>query len=174
MSGHDAFIGLSGPDFDFPIELGEEREFAAALHAFQPEFNEGRRPLMFPTLPIVGGYLWGCMIEEARGAPLARLGMDGAFAFDGEQAFPTSFGIGMYHAGLLANHAVRWLPPTALTRFAPRFLKTTWPGDVIAYHGEIEALERRGAETVIRTALAADRTTDGAAIIAASAEFVLR
>lgn len=82
---YDHFIGLSGPDFEFPIELGKQREFAAALHAFQPEFHEGQHPCMFPTLPIIAGYIWGYMLEEPRGTALEALDMADAMSLDGEQ-----------------------------------------------------------------------------------------
>ena len=84
---YDKFIGLSGPDFEFPIELGKQREFSAALHAFQPEFHEGQYPHMFPTLPIVAGYSWGYMLEEPRGSGLEVLDMADAMSLDGEQEF---------------------------------------------------------------------------------------
>jgi hypothetical protein len=83
----EQFIGLSGPEFEFPIELGKQREFAAAVHAFQPEFHEGPHPVIFPTLPIIAGYIWGYMLEEPRGTALKALDMEEAMSLDGEQEF---------------------------------------------------------------------------------------
>lgn len=313
MLDPDICIGLSGPEFEFPIELGKQREFAAAVHAFQPQFHEGSTPLMFPTLPIIGNYIWGYMPEEARGTALEQMGMDGKFAFDGEQAFvfhdklpragdvlvgkvtvedvwrksgkrsgelifyrtrtdyhdkatgrlklsnystsimpakvpdriphadpgtisvhkarnaprdqfaairpaqaqglspgmgpgpitmpphtltdcvtfqitagnygpghhdslaaqamgfPTWFGIGMYHASLLATYAVSWLPAEALRRFSARFVGTSWPGDVITYRGEVAAPEPENRDE-ITLVLGAERAPDDP-IIKATASF---
>lgn len=297
-------IGLTGPEFEFPLELGKQREFAAAAHAFQPHFQDGPHPLMFPTLPIVGSYLWGYMPEEARGTSLVAMGMDGKFAFDGEQefifpeglprigevltgqvtvedvwrktgkrsgelifyrirtdyrdrvtgrlrlsnlstsivpatvtdtlphaepgqisvymhrnahrnqfaaipqadlsqlaegdtpgdivmpphtltdcvrfqivagnygpghhdalaarmmGFPTWFGIGMYHASLLANYATSWLPAAALRRFKVRFLDSSWPGDVITYRGHVEAIREETDRKLVDLRLTAARAPD--------------
>ena len=307
-------IGLTGPEFEFPLELGKQREFAAAAHAFQPYFQDGPHPLMFPTLPIVGSYLWGYMPEEARGTSLAAMGMDGKFAFDGEQefifpeglprvgevltgrvtvedvwrktgkrsgelifyrirtdyreqgtgrlrlsnlstsivpatvtdtlphaepaqisvymqrnaprdqfaalpqadlstlvegdtpgdivmpphtltdcvrfqivagnygpghhdalaarmmGFPTWFGIGMYHASLLANYATSWLPAAALRRFKVRFLESSWPGDVIVYRGHVTDMQEQANATRVGLQLAAVRD-DGQPIIQGEASF---
>jgi acyl dehydratase len=84
---HEDLIGLAGPDFDFPVELGKNREFAAALHAFQDVFHAGRTPLMFPTLPIIASYLWGYMPEEPRGTDMERLDLADKMSLDGEQEF---------------------------------------------------------------------------------------
>ena len=298
---YDHFIGLSGPDFEFPIELGKQREFSAALHAFQPEFHEGRRPCMFPTLPIIAGYIWGYMLEEPRGTALEALDMADTMSLDGEQefifhgpkpragdvlvartwvdgiwekqgrrggrltfyrmkcifrdagtdeprvtllstsvvpedvpedtpqetratstafmgyreernafmalersdrsglqagdtpgpvtmpphtltdcvryqittgsygaghhdsfaaqaeGFPTWFGVGMYHAGLLCNYVVAWLGVEPLRRFKVRFLDVTWPGDILTYHGEVNGIDERDGERMAHLDLVAER-----------------
>lgn len=311
---HSRFIGLSGPPFDFPVELGKQREFAAALHAFQPEFHDGPTPLMFPTLPIIAGYIWGYMLEEPRGTPLEALGMADAMSLDGEQeftfhgqkprvgdrlvaqtsvddiwikqgrrggkltfyrmrcdfrdpetqtlrlthfatsvvpedvpdetpaaaaaastaylpyreerlqfmalprrspaglqvgdtpgpiampphtltdcvryqittgsygaghhdvnaaraeGFPTWFGVGMYHAGLLCNYAVGWLGVAGLRRFKARFQDVTWPGDVLAYQGAVTGLEDGPDGPIARLELQATRA-DGTVVTRAWADF---
>jgi acyl dehydratase len=308
------FIDLSGPPFDFPVELGKQREFAAALHAFHPEFHDGPTPLMFPTLPIIAGYIWGYMLEEPRGTPLEALQMADAMSLDGEQefifhgpklragdrltaqtsvadiwqkqgrrggkltfykmrcdfrdaatgalrlelfstsvvpedvpeetpastrsnggaylpyreerrqfmdlprrspaslqvgdtpgpvcmpphtltdcvryqittgsygaahhdeqaaraaGFPTWFGVGMYHAGLLCTYATGWLGVEPLVRFKARFLDVTWPGDVLTYSGEVESLEAEGDRPFARLALRAVRP-DGTVVTRAWADF---
>ncbi len=298
---YDRLIGLSGPDFEFPVELGKQREFSAALHAFQPEFHEGRNPYMFPTLPIIAGYIWGYMLEEPRGTALEALDMADAMSLDGEQefifhgtkpragdmlvartlvddiwekwgrrggkltfyrmkcvfrdartdeprvtllstsvvpedvpedtpseskatstafmgygeardefmsiercdvsgvkpgdtpgsitmpphtltdcvryqittgsygaghhdslaaqadGFPTWFGVGMYHAGLLCNYVVAWLGIESLRRFKVRFLDVTWPGDVLTYRGAVSGIEDRDGERMASLELVAER-----------------
>lgn len=299
----DEFVGLFGPDFRFPIELGKQREFAAALHAFQPEFHEGEHPFMFPTLPIIAGYLWGYMLEDPKDTVLARIGMDGIVSLDAEEefvfhgefprageqmiartgvdsiwarqgrkggklvfykmrtdyrdattqalrmtqfatsvvvtdkpemapqpdrdvaapvfmkrhdhrnqfraieraaitdlkrgdtpgpvtmpphtlsdcvrfqivagnykgthhdtlaaqemGFPDWFGLGMYHAGLLANYAVSWLPVESMTRFKVRFLDATWPGDVLTYRGEVADIARQQGKSTARLNLVSERS----------------
>ncbi|MXY34683.1 MAG: hypothetical protein F4Y60_11470 [Boseongicola sp. SB0664_bin_43] len=310
---YDKFIGLSGPDFEFPVELGKQREFAAALHAFQPEFHEGRHPYMFPTLPIIAGYIWGYMLEEPRGSALEALDMADAMSLDGEQefifhgpkpragdvlaartwvddiwekqgrrggkltfyrmkcvfrdasttepkvtllstsvvpedvpedtpqetkatstafmgyretrdefmtiertglsglkpgdtpgpitmpphtltdcvryqittgsygaghhdslaaraeGFPTWFGVGMYHAGLLCNYVVSWLGVEPLRRFKVRFLDVTWPGDVLSYSGAVSGIEDRDGEEVTSLELLAERPS-GAVVTKAWAD----
>ncbi len=311
----DKFIGLSGPDFDFPIELGKQREYSAAVHAFRPEFHEGKTPFMFPTLPIVAGYLWGYMLEDPKDTPLTALNMDYVVSLDAEQefvfhgevpragdqliartsvdsiwtkqgrkggkltfykmrsdfrdaatneprmtvyatsvtadenpdtpppettaseplafmarsdrrdqfsaieqaaiadlnvgdtpgpitmpphtltdcvrfqvtagnykgthhdnlaaremGFPTWFGIGMYHAGLLANYAVSWLPVAALARFKVRFKDATWPGDVIVYRGSVSDIGEIDGEDMVRLNLVAERSS-GAPVIEGWADF---
>lgn len=312
----EKYIGLSGPDFEFPIELGKQREFASALHAFRPEFHDGSHPFMFPTLPIIAGYLWGYMLEDPKETPLAALGMDNVVSLDAEEefvfygkfpragetmiaktsvdsiwtkngrrsgklvfykmrtdfrdaktnvermtlfatsavvegnpqrpfldeagssgafmarrderrqfsvikpavitdikqgdtpgpirmpphtltdcvrfqivcgnykgthhdtlaaqemGFPSWFGLGMYHAGLLANYAVSWLPIAALTRFKVRFLDTSWPGDILTYRGSVANITKRAAKTTVMLQLVAACDT-GAPIIEGEAEFNL-
>ena len=307
------FIGLSGPEFAFPVELGKNREFAGALHAFQPVYNEGGNPVMFPTLPIVAGYLWGYMLEEPRGTELEKLGMADKMSLDGEQeflffgekpragdtlavrtwvddirkrtgrrggrlnlyrmrtdfrdaasgalritlystsvvpenlpedvppesgetatahmswneprdqfmairpadaaalapgdrpepvtmpphtltdcvryqittgnygashhdrnaavaeGFPTWFGVGMYHAGLLANFACAWLGVERLTRFKARFLDATWPGDVLTYAGEVAEIAGEDARRIAKMELSCSRGASPA--VAAWADF---
>ena len=83
----DSCIGLSGPEFHFPIELGKVREFARALCADHPAYLEGRHPVVPPTFPVVAGYLWGYMLEDPGDTPIAALEMDRAMSLDGEQEF---------------------------------------------------------------------------------------
>ncbi len=313
---YDKFIGLSGPDFEFPIELGKQREFASALHAFHPEFHEGRHPVMFPTLPIIAGYIWGYMLEEPRNSGLEVLDMADAMSLDGEQefifhgpkpragdelvartwvdniwekhgrrggkltfyrmkcvfrdagsdeprvtllstsvvpedvpedpspettatstnfmgyreernefmaiersnaavlkpgdtagpvtmpphtltdcvryqittgsygaghhdshaaqaeGFPTWFGVGMYHAGLLCNYAVSWLGVEQLRRFKARFLDVTWPGDILTYRGEITGIEDHDGERTASLEIVAERPS-GAVVTRAWADFAV-
>ena len=82
-----SFIGVGGPEFDFPIELGKVREFANALCAHHPAYLEGKNPVIPPTYPVVAGYLWGYMLEEPGDTPIAELDMDSAMSLDAEQEF---------------------------------------------------------------------------------------
>lgn len=305
----EEFIGVSGPKYEFPIELGKQQAFSAALHAFQPEFHEGKHPVMFPTLPTTAGYNWGYMLERPGDTPLADLELDNVTTLDAEQEFifhgekpragdtliaqtsvddiwvkqgerggeltfyrtltefwdsetdeqkvslyrtsvlpektdreittndtvykpqeeprdqfeviksadpetlevgstpgpvtmpphtltdcvryqvtadnylsvhhdsnaaqaegyPTWFGVAMYHAGLLANYAVSWLPVQALKSFRTRFFDSTWPGDELTYRGEVDEVEEEGDTRLVKLVLSVERK--GSTIIKGWATF---
>ena len=78
---------LTGPPFDFPIELGKVREFANSLFAYRPEYH-GAHPVIPPTFPVVAGYLWGYILESASGDnPLAVVEINDNLSLDAEQEF---------------------------------------------------------------------------------------
>ena len=54
------------------------------------------------------------------------------------------FGHGMFSAGLISTAIEDWLGVGCLTRFKVRFLKQTWPGEVLST--EVKVTGRRGDE----------------------------
>ncbi len=52
--------------------------------------------------------------------------------------FPTVFGMGMLHAGVLGARVARWVGPDNLKSFSVRFAGQVWPGDVLTFTGTVE------------------------------------
>jgi acyl dehydratase len=57
---------------------------------------------------------------------------------------PSVFGHGMLTAGLLARVVKDWFGPTAMRKFAVRFSKQVWPGDVLTCTATITAVHPEG------------------------------
>lgn len=87
------------------------------------------------------------------------------------EGFPTFFSVGMLHAGLLSTYAVCWLGPERVRRFDARFSDMIWPGDVLAYHGEVTAKREEDGRRLVDIALYCDR--EGATVTSATATFDL-
>jgi acyl dehydratase len=67
--------------------------------------------------------------------------------------FPTVFGMGLFHAGVLGNRVARWVGPDNLRGFGVRFTGQVWPGDVLTLSGAVEDVDRSGDEPLARIAL---------------------
>ncbi|MEM7346351.1 MAG: MaoC family dehydratase N-terminal domain-containing protein [Chloroflexota bacterium] len=71
--GDRAIIGLSGPEFEVPIERGHIRQFAKAVGALLPDYLEDPRAVVPPTFLVMSAYYWGYLLERPGDTPLADL-----------------------------------------------------------------------------------------------------
>lgn len=53
---------------------------------------------------------------------------------------PSVFGMGMLHAGILGNRLARWVGPNNIRSFTVRFSGQVWPGDVLTFSGQVDAV----------------------------------
>ena len=74
--------------------------------------------------------------------------------------FPSVFGMGLLHAGMLGTHVARWVGVDNLRTFAVRFTGQVWPGDVLTFKGHVERVE----DGVAHLTLAVTRQTGDDAI----------
>lgn len=85
--------------------------------------------------------------------------------------YPTVFGVGMLHAGLVATYVTDWLGVECIRRFTVRFREQVWPGDELTCSAEVTDVTREdGAELIVQVALACVVQT-GATALTGSAEF---
>jgi acyl dehydratase len=61
-----------------------------------------------------------------------------------EAGMPSVFGHGMFSAGLITTAIENWLGPGSIRRCKVRFVKQTWPGEVLST--DIRVVGRRDAE----------------------------
>ena len=71
---------------------------------------------------------------------------------------PSVFGMGMLHAGMLGNRLARWVGPRNIEEFTVRFTGQVWPGDVLSFQGEVEAIADSVATIALRVANQRDET----------------
>lgn len=62
---------------------------------------------------------------------------------------PSVFGMGMLHAGMLGVQLARWVGPNAIRTFTVRFTGQVWPGDVLTFGGQVDAVEGPLAELTL-------------------------
>lgn len=55
--------------------------------------------------------------------------------------FPTVFGMGMLHAGMLGMRLAHWVGPTNIKTYNVRFVGQVWPGDVLAFTGRVASVD---------------------------------
>jgi acyl dehydratase len=55
--------------------------------------------------------------------------------------FPTVFGMGMLHAGMLGIRLARWVGPTNIKTYNVRFVGQVWPGDVLTFTGRVASVQ---------------------------------
>jgi len=55
--------------------------------------------------------------------------------------FPTVFGMGMLHAGMLGVRLARWVGPDNLKTYKVRFVGQVWPGDVLTFTGAVASVD---------------------------------
>ncbi len=80
-------IGLSGPEFEVPLERGKIREFAASVGSYLPDYLEDPHPIVPPTYLLMSAYFWGYLLERPGDTDLARIGADKMMSLDGGQSF---------------------------------------------------------------------------------------
>jgi acyl dehydratase len=68
-----SIIGLSGPEFEVPLERGKVREFAASIGAYLPEYFDEPRAVIPPTFLVMSAYFWGYLLERPGDTVLADL-----------------------------------------------------------------------------------------------------
>ena len=71
---------------------------------------------------------------------------------------PSVFGMGMLHAGMLGNRLARWVGPRNIEELTVRFTGQVWPGDVLSFQGEVEAIADSVATIALRVANQRDET----------------
>jgi acyl dehydratase len=81
--------------------------------------------------------------------------------------FPTVFGMGLLHAGMLGIQLARWVGPDNLRAFAVRYTAQVWPGDELTFTGTVTAV----ADGLARLELAVARQT-GDVVLRATATAV--
>jgi acyl dehydratase len=79
--------------------------------------------------------------------------------------FPTVFGMGMLHAGMLGIRLARWVGPLNLMSYRVRFVGQVWPGDVLTFSGSVAAV----ADGVATLELAVASSSAGGEVLRASA-----
>ena len=62
--------------------------------------------------------------------------------------FPTVFGMGMLHAGMLGVRLARWVGPANVKTYKVRFVGQVWPGDVLAFTGRVASVDADGVATL--------------------------
>jgi hypothetical protein len=75
-------IGVSGPDYRFPIEEGKAREFDRATGGTGSDLT-----CVPPTFLAVGGRLWGYTFDDPHDTDLARVDIDRSLLLHAEEEF---------------------------------------------------------------------------------------
>ncbi len=130
--------GGGGWDVELPdyqpsyTELERQSPFATIVRAGWASLADGHGPG-----PIEAGPLLQHDIVRFQGV----VGEDDPLHYDTawakEQDYPSTFGLGMYQASLMASYAAHWLPPETVRAYRIRFRDMTWPGDELAYAGTV-------------------------------------
>jgi len=69
-------IGVSGPTYKFPVELGKVREFARATGYTDPAYFEQENPRIPISFLGVAGRMWGYTFDDPKDTPLADVEID--------------------------------------------------------------------------------------------------
>lgn len=72
--------------------------------------------------------------------------------------FPSVFGMGLLHAGVLGLRLARWAGPDNVRAFSVRFTAQVWPGDVLTYAGAVTAVADDRATLALTVTRRADET----------------
>jgi acyl dehydratase len=80
-------IGLSGPEFEVPLERGKLREFAAAIGAHLPEYLDQPDAVVPPTFLVMSAYFWGYLLERPGDTALKVIGADQLMSLDGGHSY---------------------------------------------------------------------------------------
>jgi acyl dehydratase len=86
--------------------------------------------------------------------------------------FPSVFGMGLLHAGMLGVHLARWVGPDNLRTFGVRFTGQVWPGDELTLTGRVERIEEVEGVRVAHLALRVIRQTGDNAMLASATAVV--
>jgi acyl dehydratase len=87
--------------------------------------------------------------------------------------FPSVFGMGLLHAGILGVQLARWVGPDSLRAFGVRFTGQVWPGDELTLAGRVERIEEADGVRLAHLALRVTRQ-NGEDVIGATATAVVR
>lgn len=79
--------------------------------------------------------------------------------------FPTVFGMGMLHAGMLGLRLARWVGPLNVKTYKVRFVGQVWPEDVLTFSGRVVGIE--GGVATLELAVAS--SSAGGEVLRASA-----
>lgn len=58
-----------------------------------------------------------------------------------DAGFPSVFGMGLFHAGMLGIRLARWVGPDAIRSFAVRYTAQVWPGDELTFTGVVREVD---------------------------------
>lgn len=84
--------------------------------------------------------------------------------FARQSGLESVFAMGMYHAGVLANHAAHWLGRENVRRLDLRFTGQVWPDDVLTIGGTVDSIEESDDGRLATCSLAATRQTGDVAL----------
>lgn len=85
---------------------------------------------------------------------------------------PSVFGMGLLHAGLLAQRLASWVGLANIVAYQLRFTGQVWPGDVLSFTGTVEALHEEDGVRRADISLVVTRQ-DGDRVIVATASAVV-
>jgi hypothetical protein len=80
-------VGVTGPKFEFVVELGKLREFARATSASHEEYLSSPNPVVPPTFLTIAGRFWGYTFDEPGDTPLADIPFDRSMLLNAEEEF---------------------------------------------------------------------------------------
>jgi acyl dehydratase len=122
------------------------------LPDYQPDYSELERSSPFAGMARAE---WAMLVEDQGPGPIGAgpllqhdivrfqgvVGEDDPLHYDTvwalKQDYPSTFGLGMYQASLMASYAAHWLPPETVRAYKIRFRDLTWPGDELVYAGTV-------------------------------------
>jgi hypothetical protein len=146
-------IGVTGPKYEFSVELGKIREFARATNANHDEYLSSPNPVVPPTFLTIAGRFWGYTFDAPGDTPLADIPFDRSMLLNAEEGFE--------FLGALPRAGMRlW----AQTRVADVYEKQGRRGGMLTFivaetvfesdTGEVVARQR---QTVVKTERAPDK-----------------
>jgi acyl dehydratase len=80
--------------------------------------------------------------------------------FAREAGLPSVFGMGFFHAGLLARQVADWLGLANVRSYEVRFAGQVWPGDVLKFEGAVERAYELDGERLIECTFQVLRDVD--------------
>jgi hypothetical protein len=79
--------GIRAPVFEFPLERGKIREFAAATGSSHRAYHDGERPVVPVTFLISGLMFWGYTLDCPRDSAFADFALDRSMLLHAEEEF---------------------------------------------------------------------------------------
>jgi hypothetical protein len=140
-------IGITGPEFELPIERGKIREFALALGATDPAYIEDPKPLAPPTLLTIATHIWGYSLEQPRGSVFGELKIDASLLLHAEEEYEF-FGETLRAGEILRG---RTSIAEAYDKIGRRGTKLTFYVFETQFLGALGALRARSRTTVVQT-----------------------
>jgi len=80
-------IGLTGHEYQFPLERGKAREFAQAVKAHDPVYFAVDTPLSHPTFLATAGRFWGYTFDTPGDSVFASVDLDRSLLLHAEEEF---------------------------------------------------------------------------------------